>query len=67
MNSDLLAYNYDEFVDEKFERWMRFDESPPLGEPAPDFPLTTLDGETIHLSDVWRSAAYTIVEFGSLT
>ena len=63
----IRAYNYDSFVEEKFERWLRFDESPPLGQPAPDFPLTTLDGETVHLSDVWRRAAYTIIEFGSLT
>ncbi|RME47190.1 MAG: hypothetical protein D6791_06465 [Chloroflexi bacterium] len=67
MDDVVLAYNYDEFVDEKFERWMRFDESPPLGQPAPDFPLTDLDGRTVHLSEVWHEAAYTVVEFGSLT
>ena len=44
-DADLLTrYNYDAFVPEKFEPWMRFDESPPLGETAPDFPLTALDG-----------------------
>ncbi len=64
---DVAAYNYDEFVEEKFGRWMRFDESPPLGEPAPDFPLTSLAGETVQLSDVWRDAAWSIVEFGSFT
>ena len=67
MTDVAFAYNYDEFVDERFGRWMRFDESPPLGGPAPDFPLTALDGQTVHLSDVWRGAAYTIVEFGSFT
>jgi hypothetical protein len=35
MNSDLLnRYNYDEFIPEKFEPWMRFDESPFLGQPG---------------------------------
>lgn len=68
MNEDIVvAYNYDEFVGEKVDRWLNFDASPPVGEPAPDFPLTALDGETVHLSDVWRSATYTIVEFGSFT
>jgi hypothetical protein len=68
MNDDLLtAYNYDVFIDEKFERWMRFDESPTLGEPAPDFRLTTLDDQMVHLSEIWKQSAYTIVEFGSLT
>lgn len=61
------AYNYDVFVDEKFEQWMRFDESPPLGRPAPDFPLTRLDGDLVRLKSVWSKAAYTIVEFGSFT
>jgi hypothetical protein len=65
---DLIAeYNYDTFVQEKFERWMHFDESPPLGRRGPDFELTTLDGETIHLAKLCNTAAYTIVEFGSLT
>ena len=31
-DADLLTrYNYDEFVPAKFEPWLRFDESPPLG------------------------------------
>lgn len=67
-NSDLLTrYNYDEFVPEKFGRWMRFDESPAVGQRAPDFPLTHLDGTTARLSDIWASYTYTIVEFGSFT
>lgn len=66
--SDLIeAYNYDTFVEENFARWMRFETSPPLGEPAPDFPLTQLDGGTTRLSEVWRQARLTIVEFGSFT
>lgn len=67
-NADLLSrYNYDAFVPEKFEPWLRFDESPPLGQPAPDFPLTHLDGATTRLSEIWAAHRYTIVEFGSFT
>ena len=65
---DLIArYNYDEFVLEKFEPWMRFHESPSLGQPALDFSLTHLDGATTRLSEVWTAYTYTIVEFGSFT
>jgi hypothetical protein len=63
----LIRYNYDVFIPEKFEPWMRFDESPPLGQPAPDFPLTRLDGTTTRLSEIWSAHLYTIVEFGSFT
>jgi hypothetical protein len=63
----IQAYNYDTFVEEKVAPWLRFDKSPPLGLTAPDFSLTTLDGRGIRLSEVWRKATYTIVEFGSLT
>ncbi len=63
----MATYNYDDFVPEKFEVWMRFEESPPLGSPAPDFPLWTLNGEETRLSRVWSQYVYTIVEFGSFT
>lgn len=65
--SDILEYNYDEFVEEKFGRWMRFDESPLLGKVAPDYELIHLDGTTVHLSDLWKQSKYLIVEFGSFT
>ena len=61
------AYNYDSFVEENVNRWLNFAASPPLGAPAPDFELQTPDAGAIRLSDVWRPAAYTIIEFGSLT
>ena len=63
----LKQYNYDEFVPAKFERWLNFESSPPLGQPAPDFPLWNLDGTPTRLSDVWSRHTYTIVEFGSFT
>lgn len=65
---DLVArYNYDHFVPEKFGPWSRFDQSPPLGKPAPDFPLWQLDGDLTGLHDVLREQALTVVEFGSFT
>jgi hypothetical protein len=68
MDPDLThQYNYDEFIPEKFERWLRFHESPKLGEPAPDFPLLSLQGEPARLSEIWSAHTYTIVEFGSFT
>ena len=62
------CYNYPDFVFEYFRPMARFDESPPLGEPAPDFPLWRLEdrGET-RLSEIWSQNAYTVVEFGSFT
>ncbi|MDP9310523.1 MAG: hypothetical protein M3R24_06480 [Chloroflexota bacterium] len=67
-DADLVAqYNYDAFVPDKFERWLNFDASPPLGQPAPDFPLWDLDGRETRLSTVWSRFAYTVVEFGSFT
>lgn len=67
-NEELLArYNYDAFVPAKFMPWMRFAESPPLGQVAPDFPLWPLEGGETSLSTIWAAHAYTIVEFGSFT
>jgi hypothetical protein len=69
MSDDLVSrYNYDEFVPEKFEPWMQFAESPPLGKRGPDFPLWRLaDGGEITLHAICQAAQYTIVEFGSFT
>lgn len=67
-NADLTArYNYDEFVPEKFEPWLRFDASPPVGQPALDFPLWRLDGSRTDLSEIWSQHFYTVIEFGSFT
>lgn len=65
--NSLPDYNYDSFVPEKFEPWMRFDQSPPLGERGPNSTLYTLDEEKILLSDIWGDSLYTVVEFGSFT
>ena len=62
-----FKYNYDSFIHENFEPHMRFDESPPLGENAPDFPLWTLEGEETSLGAVCASYTFTVVEFGSFT
>lgn len=67
-NSDLTSrYNYDEFTPEKVLPWLNFENSPPLGEQAPDFPLWKLDGAETRLSQIWSRHLYTIVEFGSFT
>ncbi len=60
-------YNYDVFTSSKYLPLMRFDQSPPLGESAPDFPLWTLDEEETTLSAIWGSNLFTVVEFGSFT
>lgn len=68
VQDDLVTrYNYDEFVPAKFGPWMRFHESPPLGRPAPDYPLWDPEGRETRLGAVWSQHAYTIVEFGSFT
>ncbi|GAB4573591.1 MAG: hypothetical protein Kow0077_16460 [Anaerolineae bacterium] len=67
-HADLIRrYNYDSFVPKQFEPWMRFDHSPPVGQPAPSFPLWTLDETETSLAAIWSEHLYTIVEFGSFT
>ncbi|UCD29275.1 MAG: hypothetical protein JSV03_02000 [Planctomycetota bacterium] len=66
-NELLTRYNYDEFIPSKFGRWLNFDNSPPLGEHGPDFPLWDLDGRETRLSEIFAQHTYTIVEFGSFT
>jgi hypothetical protein len=61
-------YNYDSFIRENFEPWLNFGASPPLGQPAPDFPLWRLeDGNKTSLKEIWSQHTYTVVEFGSFT
>ncbi len=65
--SNIDLYNYDEFVPEKYERWMNFEASPPLGRRSPDFPLWHLDATQTTLSAVLNRSLLTVVEFGSFT
>lgn len=65
--SPIDLYNYDEFVPEKFERWLNFAASPPLGQRAPDFPLWHLDGIQTTLHEILNQFLFTVVEFGSFT
>ncbi len=68
MDDILTRYNYDAFVEGQFDAYMTFDASPPLGEPAPDFPLWRLEDRTeTSLEAIWKSHVYTVVEFGSFT
>jgi hypothetical protein len=69
MNESSLVerYNYDKFIPDKFEPWLNFKTSPPLGQAAPDYLLWNLDGEETSLSEIWKNNLYTIVEFGSFT
>jgi hypothetical protein len=64
----ITRYNYDEFVPEKFSRWLNFENSPPLGQRGPDFPLWKLEdrSETL-LSAILTKSFYTVMEFGSFT
>ena len=68
-DQDLVElYNYDSFVEGKFDLHMSFDDSPKLGKPAPDAPLWYLDDRReTRLSEVWSKHTLTVVEFGSFT
>jgi hypothetical protein len=46
---------------------MRFEQSPSVGVPAPDFPLWDVDESQTSLGEIWAQKTYTIVEFGSFT
>jgi hypothetical protein len=67
MNELIEKYNFDEFTPAKVGPWMRFAESPKLGEPAADFPLWELDGQNTRLRTIWEVNLFTVVEFGSFT
>lgn len=68
-NEDLLRrYNYDSFIKPNFEPWMRFDSSPPVGEPGLDFPLWQQEDQNeTRLSELWSNHRFLVVEFGSFT
>ena len=61
------VYHYTDFTPANSDPWMRFDVSPPLGAPGPDFPLWGLDGVETSLKAQWAANRLTVVEFGSFT
>ena len=65
---DPRHYNYDSFIAENFKPHNRFDKSPELGRPSPDFPLWQMDGRReTSMKEAWQGCAFLVVEFGSLT
>ena len=66
---DMIArYNYDSFTTDNVKPWLNFENSPLLGQKAPDFPLWQMeDGTETGLSHIWSQHLYTVVEFGSFT
>jgi len=60
-------YNYPEFIPKYFEPLLNFDNSPKLGRPGPDFPLTILDGAETTLHETCQEHELTVIEFGSFT
>lgn len=68
MSEDLVErYNYSAFKHENYSQWMKWDESPNLGEDAPDFPLWHLDESETSLSALWEKYKFLVIEFGSFT
>jgi len=66
--SDLISsYNYDEFTREKVFPLLNFENSPPLGQKTPNYPLWELNGNETNLYAILSGHLYTVVEFGSFT
>jgi hypothetical protein len=63
----IKAYNYDSFVPEKYERWLNFEASLPLGKTVPDFMLWDLNEEQTTLLTEVNQHPLTFIEFGSFT
>jgi hypothetical protein len=60
------AYNYPAFVrSSAVGMGSTFRSAVRVGEQAPDFALTTLDGSTLRLADL--RGRYVVLEFGSIT
>jgi hypothetical protein len=65
---DLIKrYNYPSFTPEYVNPWLRFEDSPPVGQKGPDFPLWNLDERATRLSAVLERHLLTVIEFGSFT
>jgi cytochrome oxidase Cu insertion factor (SCO1/SenC/PrrC family) len=62
----VAAYNYDAFVrSSAVGMGAVFRGTVRVGEPAPEFALTALDGTTVRLADL--RGKYVVLEFGSIT
>jgi len=67
-DNDLITeYNYDSFVPEKYERWLNFESSLPLGKIVPDFNLWDLEEQQTSLLTEVNRNPLTFIEFGSFT
>lgn len=63
-----MEYNYEKFIVPDVEEMLNFENSPPTGSTAPDFPLWKLeDRAETSLSEWWSKYTYLVVEFGSFT
>jgi hypothetical protein len=62
----IAYYNYSVFGRQAFEM-LRWENSPAIGKPAPDFPVWDIDGNETTLSAIWSQHTYTVIEFGSFT
>lgn len=67
----MAGYNYEHFdryveSGEDLREFGAFPNALHAGERAPDGELTTLDGERVQLSDLWRQTGV-VLEFGSFT
>lgn len=59
------VYNYYDWHRET-DKFIRFQDFLKVGQPAPDFEATTLDGRPVRLSDFYRERPV-LLEFGSIT
>ena len=67
LETAIRAYNYDVFPPKDGPEFSaRFPELLKVGQPAPDFTATLLDGSTVRLSKYWQRGPV-LIEFGSLT
>jgi hypothetical protein len=64
--AERAGYNYERFVrSSAIGMGSAFRSTVRVGEPAPEFALTALDGSTVRLADL--RGRYVVLEFGSIT
>jgi hypothetical protein len=65
---DTNSYNYDEFIDTKFEKLMNFGNSIKLGQIPENYSfIDAVSRSAITLKDLCKKNPYTVIEFGSFT